>query len=51
MKIRYSDSNHFEEFIGMVEREEVNQYEIRLQEHDYVFQLNDDEPIKIETEQ
>jgi hypothetical protein len=44
----YVNGLRVEKFMGVVNMEEINHYELFVTENDYVFQLNHDEPVSIE---
>ncbi len=43
----YVNSERVEQFIGVVEIDALNRYELSLTENAYIFQLNDSEPVTI----
>jgi hypothetical protein len=43
----YVNGQRVEEFIGVVEPEQENRYELSIQNNQYIFKLNDQEPVRI----
>ncbi len=43
----YVDGNRVEEFIGVVNIDQMNHYELSIQGEHYVFKLNDNNPVRI----